>query len=76
MSFVSAYTGPDGNTVVSVSEAFAKSRGLTTLKSDEPLDAHGRPRSPREGNRTKTSDAPKVSASTTPTSGGQSASKS
>lgn len=68
---VSAYTDDGTNVVVSVSAAFAKSRDLKTLKSDDPVDRLGRPRGPREGNRT--SVTPTVTAKTT--NGGSPASK-
>lgn len=68
--FVSAYTGDDGNTVVSVTREFAESTGLKTLK-DPAVDRLGRPLGPREGNRTSA----KKAASTTTTSGGASASQ-
>lgn len=67
--FVSAYTDDETNTVVTVSKAFAEGAGLTTLKSDPPLDSTGRPRGPREGNR-KSATAAKS------TTGGSAASKS
>lgn len=65
--FVSAYQGDDSNVVVTVSRDFAEGAGLTTLKSDPPLDG-GRPRGPREGNR--------KSAPAATTTGGSAASKS
>ena len=69
-NLVSAYSGDDGNTVVTVSEGFAKARNLTTLKSDPATDVNGRPRGPREGNRTSA----KTTAASTTTSGGATAS--
>lgn len=74
--YVSAYSDDSSNTVVTVSEGFAKARNLTTLKSDPPTDANGRPRGPREGNRnTKTTATKSAAASTTSTTGGKAASK-
>lgn len=67
--FVSVYQGDEGNTIVTVSRAFAEARGLKVLKSDEPLDSRGRPRGPREGNRTSATTAAKS------TTGGSAASK-
>ena len=69
-NYVSAYSGDDSNTLVTVSEAHAKASGLTVLKSDPPLDKAGRPRGPRPGNRTS---AKKAADNTNP--GGASASK-
>lgn len=70
--FVSAYTDDASNTVVSVSEAFAKAQGLKTLKSDPAVDRVGRVRGPREGNRTSVASP----ASATTTNGGSAASQS
>lgn len=68
--YVSAYSGDDSNTIVTVSAAHAKASGLTVLKSDPPLDRNGRPRGPREGNRTSV-----TKAADTTTTGGKAASK-
>lgn len=70
MPFVSAYSDDNSNTVVTVSEAHAKASGLTVLKSDPPLDKRGRPRGPREGNRTSVKKAAEPT-----TTGGTTASK-
>ena len=67
--FISAYTDDETNTVVTVSKDFADGAGLQTLKNDEPLDSRGRPRAPREGNRTS------VKATAKNTTGGDAASK-
>jgi hypothetical protein len=65
--FVRAYTGDEGNTLVSVSAELAESLGLHTVK-DAAVDERGNPLPPSEGYR-KTSA--KKAASTT--SGGASA---
>lgn len=67
--FVSAYQDDASNTVVTVNKALAESLGLKTLKSDPPLDRSGRPRGPREGNRTSVKKAAESS------NGGEAASK-
>lgn len=87
--FVSAYQGEKGDTVVTVSVAFAKANGLTVVKDDEPLDRRGRPRGPRRVSRasaagkaaTKKTTAKKTAAKKTaarkaaaPTPGGSAAS--
>jgi hypothetical protein len=66
--FVSAYSDDASNTVVSVSEAFAKSAGLKTLK-EPATDKRGRPLPPREGHRTSATTAANT------TNGGKAASK-
>lgn len=68
--YVSAYTDDESNTVVTVTKGYAEARGLKTLKSDDPLDRRGRPRGPREGNRTSATTAAKST-----TTGGSPASK-
>lgn len=55
MAFVRAYSDDEGNTLVTVSEEFAASANLHTVK-DAPTDAAGRPLPPSEGYR-RTSDA-------------------
>lgn len=69
--FVRAYTGDGGNTLVTVSKAFAENAGLHTVK-DDPTDVHGRPLPPAEGYRRKTSAKSAGDASTN--DGGSSAS--
>lgn len=53
--FVRAYTGDEGNTLVSVSTDLAESAGLHTVK-DAAVDVRGNPLPPSEGYR-KTSAA-------------------
>lgn len=71
MGFVRAYTSDDGNTLVTVSEAFAEGAGLHTVK-DDALDVHGRPLPASEGYRNKTTAK---SAAKNTTGGGNAASK-
>lgn len=67
--YVRAYSGDEGNTLVTVSTDLAKSAGLHTVK-DAPLDERGRPLPPSEGYR-KTSAK---SAASTKTGGSDAAS--
>lgn len=71
MTFVRAYSDDDGNTLVTVPEAFAENAGLHTVK-DDPTDIHGRPLPPSKGYR-KASASP---AAKNTTNGGSSASTS
>lgn len=70
MGFVRAYTSEEGNTLVTVSEAFAKNAGLHTVK-DDATDVHGRPLPPSEGYRKSSA---KSAAKNHPTDGGAAAS--
>lgn len=69
-TFVRAYSDESGNTLVTVSEEFAESAGLHTVK-DAPTDAAGRPLPPSEGYRKSSA---KKAAKNTTTDGGAAAS--
>lgn len=66
--FVRAYTGDEGNTLVSVSTDLAEGAGLHTVK-DAAVDDRGNPLPPSEGYRTsaKTATSKKSGGSTAST---------
>ena len=72
--FVRAYTDDSGNTLVTVSKAFAENAGLHTVK-DTPTDVHGRPLPAAEGyRRSKSSGASASEKQETSPGGGNAAS--